>query len=111
MLVLYYEGVYDCNEHSCKTKTRQITVKNKCVVSKCKGKVVPEYSEAQTNDTMRYLQGLFNIEKYFIENKMTSGEHPHWREYNRVKEVVDQVLDRSKYNKVHLGDLFSFMKK
>jgi hypothetical protein len=77
MLVLYYEGVYDCSEPHCKNKSRSIIVKDKCVISNCKGKVIPEYSESQTNDTMRYLQGLFNLEKYYTENKITDRVHPH----------------------------------
>ena len=61
MITLYYEGVYDCSEPVCKKKTRQITINNKCVMSTCKGKINPEYSEKATNDTLRYLSGLFNV--------------------------------------------------
>ena len=31
--------------------------------------MMAEYSEHQTNDTLRYLQGLFDIQKYLHENK------------------------------------------
>ena len=82
---------------------------NKCVIAKCNGKVVPEYSESQTNDTMKYLQGLFNIDKYFNENKLSEKKHAHLEKYYRLQSSIDEVLDRSKYNKVDLGGLFKFM--
>ena len=32
--------------------------------------MVPEASEFQTNETLRYLQALFNVKKYLHENKI-----------------------------------------
>lgn len=60
---------------------------------------------------MRYLQGLFNIEKYFTENKIVNGTHAHKEVYQNLQDSVDKILNRSKYNKVDLGNLFSFMVK
>lgn len=34
-----------------------------------------EYSEQQTNDTLRYLQGLFNVRKHIHERKLGQQEH------------------------------------
>jgi hypothetical protein len=98
-------------ETGCQTKTRQITLKDKCVVSTCKGKTAPEYSEQQTNDTLRYLEGLFNVKKYLHENKMDRKlEHPDKDKYTQLQRQVSTVLDRSKYNKVDLHTIFSFMR-
>jgi len=78
LLEVYYEGNYICNEPSCYTKTRQITVNNRCVNVACKGKVRGEFNEKVTNDTLRYLHGLFDWQKHKTENKIKHNEvHPH----------------------------------
>ena len=79
------------------------------MVASCKGRVMPLVSEAQTNDTLRYLQGLFNAEKY--KNEQKKGKEnvqnqqaiPHEEMLMWVKESVDSMLNRSKYNNVDLG--------
>ena len=76
--------------------------------------MIPEYSEFVTNDTLRYLQGLFNVRKYIHETKQTSkleSDVINYDEFNRLKSKVDSVLNRSKYNKVDLRNIFSFMTK
>ena len=109
--VLKLLGSYICKEPACKNVTRQIIYKDKCLNQKCSGKMTAEYSEYQTNDTMRYLQGLFNVQKYNTENKQTSKNHPHEDEYARLQMLVDGVLGKSQYNKVDLGSIFGFMSK
>jgi hypothetical protein len=37
---------------------------------------VAEYSEEQTNDTLRYLNGLFDLKNYMIEHKASNITHP-----------------------------------
>lgn len=37
--------------------------------------MIPEYSESQTNDTLRYLQGLFNVKKHIHESKKQIKEN------------------------------------
>jgi hypothetical protein len=75
--------------------------------------MIPLYSEFATNDTLRYIQGLFNIKKYLHEHKISKKEEeiPHFIEFAALKAKVDSVLDRSKYNKVDLRSIFSFMNK
>ena len=113
LLVIYYQGNYECQEPSCKAKTRQLLVNNRCVVGTCKGKMIPEYSEFATNDTLRYLQGLFNVRKYIHESKQTKTEQDviNYDEFVRLQQKVDSVLSRSKYNKVDLRNIFFFMGK
>ena len=36
--------------------------------STCKGKLKGEIDEGQANDTIRYLSGLFDVDKYKREN-------------------------------------------
>ena len=80
---MYYDGNYICQEPACKTKTRQLSVGGKCVNSSCKGKLKGEIDERQANDTIRYLSGLFDVEKYMRENpskkaaEFPLGEVPH----------------------------------
>jgi hypothetical protein len=85
----------------------------RCVNVGCKGRVVSQsFSERTTNDTLRYLQGLFDIDKYLVEsNENKLFEIPFETEFNAIKAVVDDVMNHSKYNKVDLGSLFSFMEK
>lgn len=75
--------------------------------------MVPEYSEFATNDTLRYLQGLFNVRKYIHETKAVKTEQEicNYAEFKRLQNKVDLVLGRSKYNKVDLGSIFAFMSK
>lgn len=78
--------------------------------------MTPEYSEFATNDTLRYLQGLFNVKKYLHENSTKDdtrkeNDIPNFHKYQDLKAKVDFVLNRSKYNKVDLKNIFSFMSK
>jgi hypothetical protein len=80
----------------------------------CKGKLIAEYSEKQTNDTLRYLHCLFNVEKYNNENKnkgnaMKGKDHPDGREMEMLMHTVEGVLDQSKFNKVDLSALFAML--
>ena len=75
-----------------------------------------QFSERQTNDTLRYLQGLFDIQKFKDENskdgdKAIINSHPHQEAFDNIKKVVDEVMNHSKYNKVDLNQLFAFMDK
>jgi len=82
LLEVYYEGNLVCMEPSCLTKTRQLVINNRCVNGACKGKVKGEFNERVTNDTLRYLQGLFDWQKYKIENKLDKDDvHPHEAQY------------------------------
>jgi hypothetical protein len=65
-----------------------------------------------TNDTLRYLQGLFDVKRYRVESTMKGiTEIPYEESFNSIKMVVDEVMNQSKYNKVDLGALFAFMNK
>jgi hypothetical protein len=63
------------------------------------------------------LQGLFNVEKFKNELKLKGNNKentdlmnvPHQEMLGHVMRYIDQVLERSKYNKVDLSQLFSFM--
>lgn len=113
LLEFYYDGSYICSEPSCKTKTRQLLYEGRCVNVGCKGRVVSQkFSERTTNDTLRYLQGLFDIQKYRVEsNEKNLNDLPFEKEFNSIKAVVDDMMNHSKYNKVDLGSLFAFMDK
>lgn len=104
-------GVYKCREPGCGHVTRELLNKSRCMVIGCKGRVAAQTSESQANDTLRYLQGLFNVDKY--RNEFKKAKHdapiPHEEMLNHVIEQVDALLDKSKYNKVDLKGLFSFM--
>lgn len=95
--------------------TKQLLQDGRCVNVGCKGRVVAQqFSERQTNDTLRYLQGLFDVKKFKDENAKEMGnseEHPHSVILSSIKAVVDDVIGHSKYNKVDLNSLFSFMDK
>ena len=53
------------------------------------------------------------MRKYIHETKQTKLEADviNYDEFNRLKFKVDSVLNRSKYNKVDLRNIFSFMTK
>ena len=104
---------YVCSEPSCKTSTRQLLYEGRCVNVGCKGRVVAErFSERATNDSLRYLQGLFDVNRYKIEQGCSKiDEVPFEAEFTSIRRLVDEVISQSKYNKVDLGALFSFMQK
>jgi len=89
------------------------------MVAGCKGRVSAAISEAQANDTLRYLQGLFNTDKYLHELKLkrkskktdTEIAVPHRAMLDEVMGYIDNMLERSKYNKVDLSQIFQFMVK
>jgi len=65
---------------------------------------------------LRYLNSLFDVEKHCNENKNPNGkkipsDHSDLNEMGELKETVQEVLCKSKYNKVDLGGLFAFMLK
>ena len=92
---------------------------SRCMVTGCKGRIVATISESQANDTLRYLQGLFNVDKYLneLQLKQKKGDKenlnlkniPHRAMLEEVSKHIDQMLDHSKYNKVDLSQIFSFM--
>ena len=107
-------GTYVCTEPSCNTKTRQLLIDGRCFNTACKGRVMSDrFTEKITNDTLRYLQGLFDVKKYHIENKVEINKRdvPYEDEFVKIKKLVDDVIEHSKYNKVDLNALFSFMSK
>ena len=106
-------GTYVCTEPSCNTKTRQLLIDGRCFNTACKGRVMSDrFTEKITNDTLRYLQGLFDVKKCQIENKVDkTREIPYEDEFAKIKKLVDDVIEHSKYNKVDLNALFSFMSK
>lgn len=116
---MYYKGNYKCREPACGHQTRSLLLKQKCMVAGCKGRVSAQTSELQVNDTLRYLQGLFNVEKFLNELHLTkrAGDKenvdlkniPHRDVLNHVVRYIDSVLEKSKYNKVDLKEIFSFM--
>jgi len=114
---MYYKGEYVCKEHHCKNETRKPLLNNRCAVIGCKGRVKAlSVSEEKANDTLRYLEGLFNVDKFESEQKLNKGNKqevaitPALRQtLNNVKPYIDEVLQRSKYNKVDLSSLFNFM--
>jgi hypothetical protein len=82
--VMYYRGSYKCIEPECTNHTRALLINQRCNVIGCKGRVRAEVSEEQSNDTLRYLQGLFNVDKYKNElmlrnkaNKEAADNIPH----------------------------------
>ena len=119
--VILILGYYKCAEPSCNTRTQQISVNQRCTNGTCKGKLDGEINERKANDTLRYLQGLFDVPKYIQEHPrkqiigtndtepMTEADIPNIHTFNNLKEIVDKVVTRSKYNKVDLNALFSFM--
>ena len=122
MIEFYYQGLYLCQEPSCRNQTRQLAVRDRCVNSTCRGRLVStSFSEKNTNDTMRYLQGLFNANKYKRELKqqMQMEGKPaddsliediiNDKIFKELKSQVDTQLSKSSYNSVDLSQLFSFM--
>jgi hypothetical protein len=66
---MYYKGTYKCSDNVCGNVTRSLLVNSKCNVLGCKARVKPQVSEMAVNDTLRYLQSLFDVEKFCRENK------------------------------------------
>jgi hypothetical protein len=73
-------------------------------------------SEEQSNDTLRYLQGLFNVDKYKSElmlrnkaNKEAAENIPHQEMLRSILPKINEVLNHSGYNKVDLSKIFGFM--
>jgi hypothetical protein len=88
-------------------------VNGKCIQPACKGKVTAILSEKLLNDTLRYLQGLFDLAKYERENPREKDQlqvlKAHEYEFNELKNIVDEALKQSKYNKVDLNSIFSLI--
>ena len=55
------------------------------------------------------MQGLFDVAKFIREHPKHDSAIPHKEVFDRLKTIVDGVIATSKYNKVDLGALFSFM--
>ena len=68
IMMVFALGVYVCAEPSCKTRTQQVSVNQRCINGTCKGKLDGEINERKANDTLRYLQGLFDVPKFVKEH-------------------------------------------
>ena len=73
---MYYKGSYQCSDNVCQNTTRQLLVASRCNVNGCKARVRATCSEAQVNDTLRYLQALFDVQKYLRELKASTSVKP-----------------------------------
>ena len=97
----------------CRTQTRSLLINGRCIQPTCKGKVSATLSEKLLNDTLRYLHGLFDVEKYKRENFSKKDQEPtlevHGEEFSELKAIVDDALGESKYNKVDLNQIFSLI--
>lgn len=114
----YYEGWTTCTEPSCGAETRMTGVySGRCLVSGCKGKTGPQYSDKELYTQLCYYDYLFDSKQALAE----AGDAP-YRAYiqdttTRHKETlaalrhsVQRYLGRSGRRYVGLGKLFSFMK-
>jgi len=107
---MYYKGQYLCVDQSCQNKTRSLLLNSRCNVTGCKSRVKAEITELQVNDTLRYLQTLFDANKYIDEQKPGQdrpraelNDIPNKEVLAEIKPFVDAVLKNSKYNNVDLG--------
>ncbi len=52
------------------------------------------FSERTTNDTLRYLAGLFDVKRYRVESsKKETTDIPYEESFNSIKAVVDEVMN------------------
>lgn len=98
----------------CRTVTRSLLINGRCILPTCKGKVQATISEKLLNDTLRYLHGLFDVEKYKREHPSKDAKDLEWlqvheEEFAQLKAIVDAALEESKYNKVDLNQIFSLI--
>lgn len=111
----YYEGKYVCNEGSCSNETRTMFQPNKCVMKNCSGKLVAQkVSEKGVADTFNYLERLFDITKLpkassEQKEEIKAAVEPYKNVYNHLKKKVAAARAHNGYDKIHLGEVFSFM--
>lgn len=71
--------------------------------------------EKKVNDTIRYLQSIFDFEKYKNEQIVQQGgktinteDEAHQYTLQNIKLIVDKFLKKSQFNNVDLKSIFSF---
>jgi len=58
-------------------------------------------------DTLKYLIGLFDVETYKAEKKIPSISDEDL--FKEIKGHIEQLIEKNKYYRVDLGELFKFM--
>ncbi|PKI84075.1 DNA-directed DNA polymerase [Malassezia vespertilionis] len=114
----YYSGWTCCTESTCRTRTNQTGVYSaRCLVSSCRGRVVPLYSDKDLYTQLCYFDYLLDTERVLQE----AGDAPyrayiqataaaHKESISVLHGLVQQYLSRNGRRYVGLGKLFSFMR-
>lgn len=69
----YYDYWLVCDDHTCQSKTKQQSVRGNNCIMRCNGRLVQEYDEDQLYTQMKYMETLFDTER-FAEKKGISLE-------------------------------------
>ena len=60
----YYNAPLRCDDPTCQLETRQLSVmENVCLARGCSGKMVSKYSEKQVHTQLKYIVGLFDVDR------------------------------------------------
>ncbi|KAJ2226748.1 DNA-directed DNA polymerase alpha catalytic subunit pol1 [Coemansia sp. RSA 485] len=110
----YYAIVMQCDEPSCRLKTRVLTVTgSRCLRPHCSGTLHEIFSDKMLYHQLQYFAALLNIDRSAIRLECTATElrvlrDKHIEHFKRLAMVVDMHLSVSARRFVDLGSLFSF---
>ncbi|KIJ54743.1 hypothetical protein M422DRAFT_24648 [Sphaerobolus stellatus SS14] len=114
----YYEGWTECNDATCRNRTRMMSVYGRrCMKPNCRGVATLEYSDLKLYNQLLYYASLFNREKVLKAAKGTAkeAEVAALLDVNKgfldlMAGTVEKYLNNSGRRWVDLDGLFSFMK-
>lgn len=117
----YYEGWLVCDDISCPSRTRQVSVAgSRCLVRSCKGKMRYEYGEKAIYNQLLYMASLWDVDKARLIVEDTSSDLPsslrdevlvraeqNRKRFATVKGVIDRYLEKCGRQCVAMGRLFA----
>eukprot|EP00026_Physarum_polycephalum_P000493 Phypoly_transcript_00494.p1 GENE.Phypoly_transcript_00494~~Phypoly_transcript_00494.p1 ORF type:complete len:1064 (+),score=166.17 Phypoly_transcript_00494:1336-4527(+) len=112
-----YAGWMQCDEHSCKNRTRQshfYKTHCRCIVPGCKGILRPEVTAEQVYTQLQYYQYLFDIDKYKPAGKQISDPTrtllsiQDQNVFDILLKRASHYLSKSALHHVNLGTWFAY---
>lgn len=115
----FYEGWLECDEHSCRNRTRQphfYKTHSRCIVPGCKGVQKLEYTSEHLYNQLQYFQYVFDVDKYQVK----PPQKPHLKPirdlvpthelntFSVLQRKAGTYLAQSALHHVNLGMWFSY---
>lgn len=103
----YYDAWLVCDDHTCGCRTRQQSVVGNICIMNCHGRLVPEYDAEMLHTQLKYIETLFDVERYKQKHPtaigLTTVSVEQLQLFSLLKQHMNNAINGSAYNWVLPG--------